>query len=376
MPYLQLDGPRGIGAGGVLGHQDIGGILTFGDSRQRGFYIELLEFMQKHDQNYRPGGPPIPVGGGSSSPEAAKFDTVPNDVLHEVDVSWRRQPDYSNAAAVAAAAARRSPRSPPSPLRLRFVRTWGEFEDEELRPCFKHDDLPGLKGYLGMRHERGGLQGLRDMARALEQDGDDMDVVAWTAGIHNARCSISNRLYETLVRAEADLLRAWARRGLERLGRSRFVVYREPAGVIMTVDFSPCAWTIQRVRSLNSIAERVVKELDADLQRMAAAAAAAAVEGSPSRRRVMIARAVYLPGITSMTSSRPDRTFDINSHFYPMVGYPHSPADFPRIASSEMILMFLTQLSHIMADGADNVNDVNNVNHVNVNNDDAEINHL
>lgn len=282
------------------------GIMFIGDSRQRHLFVELLEFLRGRDQMPIPDHPFDFVGFSGDYRKLNRRTLFRRSIF---------VPGLPGSPAV-------------KKITAVYGSTWGEFQGQELRECWAGDDLANRSQYVDLRSEKAG-PGLSKLDIALEKHGADVDVIVWTTGIHNARCSISDRLVQVMMEQEADSLRRWALEGLAR-GRNRYVMYRE------TVGYHPLHETAcmsnTRLRSINVIGRRIVRKLDKKLK-------AALTERFP--KSGLSAAAVYLGGMMSMSRSRPDRVFDKVLHYYPHPKYAYQWDAFPRLVNSEMLTLLL-----------------------------------
>mmetsp|Transcript_150749 Transcript_150749/g.261988 ORF Transcript_150749/g.261988 Transcript_150749/m.261988 type:complete len:636 (-) Transcript_150749:233-2140(-) len=288
----------------------IAGILFFGDSRQVHLHNEFYEFLDGKSQ--MPGSKPPP------NIENGDFGNL----------AWQF---------FAQGYCRNGFKSAIQNVSLMIAETWGEVADAELVPCFEGDDLENRTRYVEMRNALVARPGLSVIERSMSLLGPEVDLVIWTAGLHNARCSLSNEVLLLHLKLEASIFKDWALRGL-RSGKNRTIIYREEVGIYKTYP-SPCV-SNERLMSINRMALSVVQDLDHELR-----------EHTPSQRKggPVQARALYLGAMMEMSMSRLDRIYDFSAHFYPGPRYQNSWQAFPRLVNSEMLLLLVNALQRLAA---------------------------
>lgn len=294
----------------VLKELGIAGIMMFGDSRQLHMHNELYLFLDGKGQMPGPKPPPSIVN--------SEFGDLPLQFIRH---------GYC----------RNSFKSEIQNVDLMIAETWGEVEDAELVSCFDGDDLENRARYLEMRHALMSKPGLGVIERTMSLLGPEVDLVIWTAGLHNVRCSLSNEVLLVHLKLEASIFKDWALTGL-RLGKNRTIIYREEVGIFKTHP-DPCV-NKERLMSINRMAQSVVQDLDRDLQEHTL---------SQDIGRPVQARAVYLGAMMDMSMSRLDRIYDFAAHFYPGPSYQNSWQAFPRLVSSEMLLLLINTLQRLAA---------------------------
>jgi len=292
----------------ILTDLGIAGIMFFGDSRQLHLHDELYEFLGNKSQ--MPGEEPPPTV------EHSDFGDLPTQFITK---GYCRNDFPSRIGNVS----------------LLVASTWGEVEDGELVHCFDGDDLANRKVYLQMRHSLMAKPGLTVINRSMSLLGPDVDLVIWTAGLHNARCSLSNEVILLHLKLEAEVFKQWALNGT-RMGLNRTIIYREEIQIYKAYP-NPCV-SNERLKSINRMAQSVVLQLDRDLSGHALS--------QPGQRPVR-ARALYLGAIMEMSSTRLDRLYDYSAHYYPGPHYQNSWKAFPRLVNSEMLLLLITVLKRL-----------------------------
>ena len=307
-------------------HMNITTVLLLGDSRTRGLFAEVIEFFRGNSQMWNPQKPfPLVLGNGKypgtryglANP---KFEESPssNDYVHRVMVSTMKNNPTN----------KKTHDEQPKTMQnytFRFSMTAGEFLDHDMQHCFQGDST-NTRGYLKWRDTFGvDIQtGPKVVHNELKKDGDSVDLVVWTAGIHNAHCFWSNQQYRESLMLETEEFVRWMQRG-QQVGKTKVLLYRSIVGRIATLGHF-CEVN-ERLKEFNQIAREVLLEL---------------------KERVRgFGSVVFLPGMLDMSVTRPDRSYDAKKHYYPCKYYKTSPAAFPRLVSSEMLLMVLTQLKQL-----------------------------